>query len=174
LYIPQVLFLKCPNGRLSHKNTSYKIGPDDLLFNLVFFITFEELNLPIHGPMEDAGMLKLYQPGPKPCLYVAPVDHMVGRDPFMRLHPLVSGLQLNSYNPTQVQQAQGFFPFGCADSTASYGRCGSNMYEVNTWLWNFGCCLALLALPGWSDCGLAMRKKIVKRDKAWSRRADGA
>ena len=36
-----------------------KIGPDDLLFNLVFFSTFEELNLPIHGPMEDAEVMKL-------------------------------------------------------------------------------------------------------------------
>ena len=29
--------------------------PDDLLRELVFFNTFEELNLPIKGPMEDAG-----------------------------------------------------------------------------------------------------------------------
>ncbi len=42
------------------KNPSYKISPDDLLFNLVFFSTFEELNLPIHGPMEDTEVLKLY------------------------------------------------------------------------------------------------------------------
>ncbi len=62
-----------PTGGRPPKNPSYKIGPDDLLFNLVFFSTFEELNLPIHGPMEDAGVLKLYEPGPIPCLYVAPV-----------------------------------------------------------------------------------------------------
>ena len=42
------------------KNPSYKIGPDDLLFNLVFFSTFEELILPIHGPMDDSGVLILY------------------------------------------------------------------------------------------------------------------
>ncbi len=34
--------------------------PDDLLLELVFFNTFEELNLPIKGPMEDAGVVKLY------------------------------------------------------------------------------------------------------------------
>ncbi len=34
--------------------------PDDLLQELVFFNTFEELNLPIKGPMEDAGVVKLY------------------------------------------------------------------------------------------------------------------
>ena len=28
---------------------------------------------------------------------------------------------------------------GCADAAAAAGRCGSNVYEVNTWLWQFGC-----------------------------------
>jgi hypothetical protein len=30
------------------------------------------------------------------------------------------------------------FPFGCADAAAVDGRRGSNVYEVNTWLWSFG------------------------------------
>jgi hypothetical protein len=30
------------------------------------------------------------------------------------------------------------FPAGCADSAAENGMCGSNVYEVNTWLWQFG------------------------------------
>ncbi len=34
-----------------------------------------ELDLPIHGPMEGAAVLKLYGPSPTPCLYVAPIDH---------------------------------------------------------------------------------------------------
>jgi hypothetical protein len=29
------------------------------------------------------------------------------------------------------------FPYGCADSAAADGRRGSNMYEVNPWLWQF-------------------------------------
>jgi hypothetical protein len=44
----------------------------------VLFSTFEELILPIHGLMEDAGVIKLYNPSPIPCLYVAPVANMVG------------------------------------------------------------------------------------------------
>jgi hypothetical protein len=57
------LFFQCylrPTGGRQPKNLSYKIGPDDLMYNLVFFSTFEELDLPIHGPMEDAGIVKLY------------------------------------------------------------------------------------------------------------------
>ena len=30
------------------------------------------------------------------------------------------------------------FPYGCADSAAADGRRGSNVYEVNPWLWQFG------------------------------------
>ena len=29
-------------------------------------------------------------------------------------------------------------PAGCAESAAEDGRRGSNVYEVNTWLWQFG------------------------------------
>ena len=75
----------CPTGGRSPTNTSYRIGPDDLLFHLVFFSTFEELNLPIHGPMEDAGVVKLYDPSPIPCLYVAPVANVLGRVPLIPL-----------------------------------------------------------------------------------------
>jgi hypothetical protein len=39
-------------GRLP-RNTSYRIGPDDLLLNLVFFSTFEELKLPIRHRLSD-------------------------------------------------------------------------------------------------------------------------
>jgi hypothetical protein len=30
------------------------------------------------------------------------------------------------------------FPYGCADAPATDGRQGSNVYEVNLWLWQFG------------------------------------
>ena len=67
------------------KTGSHKTGPDDLRYklsyNLVFFSTCEELKLPIHGPMEDAGVIKLYEPSPTQCLYVAKAENMVGRIP---------------------------------------------------------------------------------------------
>jgi hypothetical protein len=30
------------------------------------------------------------------------------------------------------------FPYGCADSAAADGRLCSNVYEINSWLWQFG------------------------------------
>ena len=84
---PQLFFtcyLRPKNGRLP-KNPRYKHGPDDVFHHLVFFSTFEELKLPISGPMERAGVTKLYEPSPTPCLYVAPATNMVGRIPLMPL-----------------------------------------------------------------------------------------
>ncbi len=94
--------------------------------------------MPIKGPMEDAGVVKLYEPSPTPCLYVAPVENITGRAP---PYPLISGGQLNSDGSSLLQQAQGFslhsgFPIGCADSAAVDGR--RPLYEVNPWLWQFG------------------------------------
>ena len=75
----------CPTGGRPPKNASYRCGPDDLRYNLVLFSTFEELKLPISGPMERAGVTKLYEPFPTPCLYVAPAARMVGRVPLIPL-----------------------------------------------------------------------------------------
>ncbi len=64
-YAHAQLFFTChlrPSGGSQPKNPSYKIGPDDSLFNLFLFSTFEELHLPIRGPMEGAGVLKLHEP----------------------------------------------------------------------------------------------------------------
>jgi hypothetical protein len=79
--------LLCPkDGRLP-LNKRFKTGPDDIRYTLVFLSTFEELKLPIKGPMEDAGVVKLYElePFPTPCLYVAGVQNMVGTVPLMPL-----------------------------------------------------------------------------------------
>jgi hypothetical protein len=67
------------------------------------------------------------------------------------------------------------------DSAASDGRrgCNLNVYEVNTWLWNFGS--GKPRLGGLTVEETAMRKKTVRKDHAKRsaetrrrRRADGA
>ena len=51
------------DGRLPKNQTSKK-RPDCLQveYQLIFCNTVEELKLPIKGPMEDAGVIKLYEP----------------------------------------------------------------------------------------------------------------
>jgi hypothetical protein len=110
--------------------------PDDLLRELVFFNTFEELNLPIKGPMEDAGVVKLYEPSPTPCLYVAPAENMVGRVPLMPL--FLAGNATPTIPHLYSKSKDSGFPMGCADTASVDGRRGSNVYEVNPWLWQFG------------------------------------
>ena len=118
------------------KTGSHKTGPDDLRFNLVFFSTFEELKLPITRPMEDAGVIKLYEPSPTPCLYVAMAENMVGRVPLIPL--FLAGNSTPTIPHMFSKRKESGFPFGCADSAAADGRRGSNVYEVNPWLWQFG------------------------------------
>ena len=66
----------------------------------------------------------------------------------------------------RVQQS--CFPAGCADSGADDGRRGSNVYEVNTWLWQFGRGkprLGGLTIEETSDRQDAARKASDKRRK---------
>ena len=110
--------------------------PDDLLRELVFFNTFEELKLPIKGPVEDAEVIKLYEPSPTPCLYVAPAENMVGRVPLMPL--FLAGNATPTIPHLFSKHKDECFPMGCADTASVEGRRGSNVYEVNPWLWRFG------------------------------------
>ena len=164
-YARPQLFFTCnlrPTGGRPPKNPSYKIGPDDLLFNLVFFSTFEELQLPIHGPIEDAGVIKLYDPSPIPCLYVAPVANVLGRVPLI---PLFLAGNSTPTIPHKFSKHKGSgFPMGSTDTADADGRRGSNVYEVNTWLW-------LVAhgkprLGGLSVEETALKKKAGREDQA--------
>ena len=110
--------------------------PDDLLRELVFFSTFEELNLPIKGPMEDAEVIKLYEPSPTPCMYVAPAENMVGRVPLMPL--FLAGNSTPTIPHLYSKRKDTGFPMGCADAAAVDGRRGSNVHDVNPWLWQLG------------------------------------
>ncbi len=41
--------------------------------------------MPIKRPMEDAGVIKLYEPSPTQCLNMAMTENMVGRVPLIPL-----------------------------------------------------------------------------------------
>ena len=81
-------------------------------------------------------MVKLYEPSPTPCLYVAPVQNMVGRVPLIPL--FLAGNSIPTIPYMFTKRKDDCFPFGCANAAAVDGRRGSNVYEVNTWMWSFG------------------------------------
>jgi hypothetical protein len=95
-----------------------------------------KLKLPIKGPMEDAGVIKLYQPSPTPCLNVADVQNMVGRVPLVPLFLAGNSTPRIPHMFSKLKDSGVLY--GCADSAATDGRRGSNVYEVNPWLWQFG------------------------------------
>ena len=92
--------------------------------------------MPIKGPMEDSGVIKLYEPSPTPCLYVAPAENMRGRVPLVPL--FLAGNATPTIPHLYSKRKDSGFPMGCADAAAVDGRRGSNIYEVNPWLWQFG------------------------------------
>ncbi len=93
--------------------------------------------MPIKGPIEDAWVVKLYEPSPIPCLYVALAANVVGRIPLMPY--FLDGNTTPTIPHKYSKNKSSCFQARCADAAAAEdGRRGSNVYEVNTWLWQFG------------------------------------
>jgi hypothetical protein len=91
---------------------------------------------------------------------------MVGRIPLMPC--FLDGNATPTIPHKYSKNKQSCFPAGCADSAAEDGRRGSNVYEVNTWLWQFGRGkprLGGLTIEETSDRQDAARKASDKRRK---------
>ena len=73
---------------------------------------------------------------PTPCLYVAPAENMVGRIPLFPC--FLDGNATPTIPHKYSKNKNSDFPAGCADAAAEEGRRSSNVYEVNTCLWQFG------------------------------------
>jgi hypothetical protein len=127
--------------------------------------------------MERAGVTKLYEPLPTPCLYVAPAANMVGRVPLI---PLIMAGNLTPTIPQQYSQhKRSGFPVGSCDTAAADGGCGSNVYEVNPWLWQFGRGkprLGGLSVEKTGDRKEAAQKELLLRgaETRWRRKTGGA
>ena len=81
-------------------------------------------------------------------------------------HSMLSGRKCNLNYSTQVQQPtlarqEHAFEYGCADGAGPNSRRGSHVYEINTWLWNFG-----RPQPRVGCLSVAKTEKI--RRKSWS------
>ena len=122
----------------SQLKTRYNRYPDDIDLDLVFFSAFEDLRLHTSGAMETNGIRKLYEPSPVPTLYVGRTEDLLGRVPlfpcFLHGNATSTIPYTGEYAPGQKQAVE----FGCADGASQGSRRGSHVYEINTWLWNFG------------------------------------
>ena len=84
----------------------------------------------------DRATTKLYEPSPTTILYVAPCDFMLGRVP---LFPCFLQGNATPTIPHKLRHLKASaFQYEIADAAAADGSRGSNVYEVNPWLWQFG------------------------------------
>jgi hypothetical protein len=103
---------------------------------LGFFSAFEDLCLRTAGTMEANGIKKVYEPSPLPTLYVGRAEDLLSRVPLIPcyLDGNATSTIPHKYNSRQKDS----FECGCADGAGPTSRRGSHVYEINTWLWNFG------------------------------------
>ncbi len=69
-------------------------------------------------------------------VYVAPVKNITGRVQLFQLFLAGNSTQTVPHCYSKLNDTG--FPMGCANSAEVDGSCGSNVYEVNPWLWQFG------------------------------------
>ncbi len=132
---------------------------EDIPLYLVFFSPFEELCLRTAGIMESRGIHRVYEPSPVPTLYVGLVEDLLGRVPLV---PCFLDCNETSTIPHKYNSRQkDAFEYCCADGEGPNSRRGSHIYEINTWLWNFG-------RPQPSVGGLSVSKTEKIRRKSWS------
>ncbi len=100
-------------------------------------------------------MVKLYEPSPMPCLYVAPAENRWAEPPLCHYFWLETHLLTIPHLYSKHNNSG--FPMACADAAAVDGRRGSNGCEFNQWLWNLG-----VASHVWVVCHLRRLKKESK------------
>ena len=101
-----------------------------------WYSSAQDLDLPDSSPMMSRGISKYYEPSPTPTLYIGPIANVLGRVPLMPLFLHGNSTPTIPHQLSKHQRSK--FPYGRADASDRSGRKGSNVYEVNIWLWQFG------------------------------------
>jgi hypothetical protein len=94
----------------------------------------EELN--VLRSMESKGIHRVYEYSPVPTLYVWRVEDLLGRVPLIPC--FLDGNAPSTIPHKYSSRQKGAFGCGCADGAGPTSRRGNHVYEINTWLWNFG------------------------------------
>ena len=131
------LFFSCTLRPLhAPKHDSYNSCPEEIPLDLVFFSAFEDLRLRTTGATESNRIRKLYEPSPVPTLYVGRAEDLLGLVPLFQC--FLNGNTTSTIPYKYAARQKQAFEFGCADGQGPASRRGSHVYEINTWLWNFG------------------------------------
>jgi hypothetical protein len=128
---PQLFFncTLCPAGAKGDRGTHKEVS-------LVYFSTFEPIELTPDSIMQRAGVPMLYDSASNPrlpCLYICPAANVLVRAPLIPCY--IGG---NRY-PTIPHRFKDDQRLGdaSADTQRDRGN-GSRLYEVNIWMWRYG------------------------------------
>jgi hypothetical protein len=133
-YARPQLFFNCTLCTRGCQSPEYSANHKEV--SLVYFSTFEPINLTPNSIMQQAGMPMLYGTASKqrlPCLYICPVANVLGRAPLI---PCFIYCNTHSTIPYKIKNSR-ILGTASAD-THPDRRNGSRMYDVNLWLRRYG------------------------------------
>jgi hypothetical protein len=122
-YARPQLFFNCTMCLIGAKGPGFSAFQKEV--SLLYFSTFEPINLTTDSIMQQAGVPMLYESASNqrlPCLYICPVANVLGRAPLIPC--FIGG------NSRRLGSAS-------ADTQRDRGN-GSRLYEVNFWMWRYG------------------------------------
>ena len=126
---PQLFFscMVCPRGQKETVAAHKKLS-------LVFFNTFDPIDLSPQSVMADKGIPMLCEDAPSqmPTMYICPVTNVLGRIPLI---PCYMDGQTHATIPHRFRKTN--LGGAIADSMAENGT-GSRLYELNVWMWRYG------------------------------------
>ena len=128
---PQLFFncTLCPAGAKGDRGTHKEVS-------LVYFSTFEPIELTPDSIMQRAGVPMLYDSASNPrlpCLYLCPAANVLVRAPLI---PCYIGGNRYPTIPYRFKDDQRLGD-ASADTQRDKGN-GSRLYEVNIWMWRYG------------------------------------
>ena len=138
---------------------SYNRCDEDIPLNLVFFSPFEELCLRTAEIIESKGIYRVYEPSPVPTLYVGRVEDLLGRVPLIPC--FLDGNATSTIPHKYSSRQRDAFECGCADGAGPNSRRSRHVYEINTWLWNFG-----RPQPSVGGLSVAKTEKIRRKSRS--------
>jgi hypothetical protein len=139
-YARPQLFFNCTLCQTGLKATMHSGSHKEV--SLVYFSTFEPIDLTPDSIMQRAGVPMLYDSASNPrlpCLYICPLANVLGRAPLI---PCFIGGNSHPSIPYRFKDDQriGHASHASADTQrdrAHRGN-GSRLYEVNNWMWRYG------------------------------------
>ena len=134
-----LLHLPCATqGRQATNQDQLHTLLNDILLELVFFSPFESLDLHNYGPMEQVGMEKLYEPSQ--CLFSSwhPARTCLGKDFYFPYFWTATWHHHSFLVPSAPAHQIPTWHHKLVNALNATGRKGSNVYEMNLWVWQFG------------------------------------